>query len=1039
MKNRKIAGRQQSRKLKKLTKRSAATMLALMITTGSFGSVTAYAEEVTVDNGKMTTTESSQSGTEGSQTETDSSQSSTGEDQSGASDSQSTTPSDQTGAGDSQAGSGEGQQGTTDDQSDTETGQTQDDGSTANPYASLERPSQSETVEIIPGIPSDTKKDEEDTMEEGKTDGSAVGTTASPDTNTESGVDAGSGDANENAGITSAESEEKNENDGTGAGTDVTGNSRTQGDGGTEGTAGTGGVENTGNADNAGSAGSTESTTEQSGESEEAETESVTQTENNESATEKNYDYFYDEETGKFHVTFNIKEEAQGDQTVELSKVLEEISLAGKAEFDKYLETPEGKEEYEEARRWSDKYLKHTFNGVTYVLDLDSKSKEVNVYNEPGCTTVFDVYITNGSNHTYVYKDQSFVVATPDVTNDDKTGMIGFDGQEVPKEYSETMLSLGFNKDQEDDSVINHLVDEALKEYPIILHPYYYVDSDGELTKDVKRQTFSQGTSVEKIGSYYYVKVGDYYVKVSSSNVQNKKDNGQVTYSLKKEVDATTNAYILNGKSMETLIYEKVLQRSDSTITQREVKNAVDKYMDAHNYTYESYILDYFNNRDNTAYQEIKELVLSNNDALKELAYYTVDLNERIDTKVPYKYNNFYKNILSFNVGDSETMQEFLDKYKTNEKEDLHDDGYWSFAGTQLTIGDYMADQLNKTDGAWEKANEYFNALTASGITKEEATWAAFTMATNIDGKYANNNYQNTAWSWYSSLVLKQQDGTLNLTKVDAKGNVLGDDEGEEQTSFYLWTVDKKTETAADGTQETTDVTKYCVYVDPVYETVKNDDGTESQKLVKDGYYGWVEYDPDNKALNYTISTTNGTLNIDYALLEGMIYYLQEKAAPDGYDVDSNIYVICDEAAYKKMIEEKGAISVVNPATGVESTAVHLGAIKGGETLNVKLINRKTVVVPDPTPTSTPTSVTDNGGSDGETPEIEPGKVLGVQRAPENKTEESIEEPDMVLGAERLPKTGDTGADAPVMMLGFGLIAALYAWFSGKREKNGLK
>lgn len=45
----------------------------------------------------------------------------------------------------------------------------------------------------------------------------------------------------------------------------------------------------------------------------------------------------------------------------------------------------------------------------------------------------------------------------------------------------------------------------------------------------------------------------------------------------------------------------------------------------------------------------------------------------------------------------------------------------------------------------------------------------------------------------------------------------------------------------------------------------------------------------------------------------------------------------------------------------------------------------------------------------------------------------------MVLGAERLPKTGDTGADAPVMMLGFGLIAALYAWFSGKREKNGLK
>ena len=42
------------------------------------------------------------------------------------------------------------------------------------------------------------------------------------------------------------------------------------------------------------------------------------------------------------------------------------------------------------------------------------------------------------------------------------------------------------------------------------------------------------------------------------------------------------------------------------------------------------------------------------------------------------------------------------------------------------------------------------------------------------------------------------------------------------------------------GNQKTTDVTKYCVYVDPVYETVENKDGTKSQKLVKDGYYGWV-------------------------------------------------------------------------------------------------------------------------------------------------------------------------------------------------------
>ena len=126
-----------------------------------------------------------------------------------------------------------------------------------------------------------------------------------------------------------------------------------------------------------------------------------------------------------------------------------------------------------------------------------------------------------------------------------------------------------------------------------------------------------------------------------------------------------------------------------------------------------------------------------------------------------------------------------------------------------------------------------------------------------------------------------------------------------------------------------------------VYETVENEDGTKSQKLVKDGYYGWVEYDPDNKELNYTVSTTNGTLNIDYALLEGVVYYLQEKAAPDGYKVDSNIYVICDEESYQQMTAEKGVSSVINPATGVESAVVYMGAIKGGETLKSKLCQRK--------------------------------------------------------------------------------------------------
>ena len=51
--------------------------------------------------------------------------------------------------------------------------------------------------------------------------------------------------------------------------------------------------------------------------------------------------------------------------------------------------------------------------------------------------------------------------------------------------------------------------------------------------------------------------------------------------------------------------------------------------------------------------------------------------------------------------------------------------------------------------------------LLASGLTSEEATWAAFAMATNIDFQNAGNDYQNTAWNWYASMVLHQADGTL--------------------------------------------------------------------------------------------------------------------------------------------------------------------------------------------------------------------------------------------------------------------------------------
>lgn len=50
----------------------------------------------------------------------------------------------------------------------------------------------------------------------------------------------------------------------------------------------------------------------------------------------------YDPDTGHFKITFNIKEDAEGDQTIELSKVQEVVDKYGEKQFDEWLQTDKG-------------------------------------------------------------------------------------------------------------------------------------------------------------------------------------------------------------------------------------------------------------------------------------------------------------------------------------------------------------------------------------------------------------------------------------------------------------------------------------------------------------------------------------------------------------------------------------------------------------------------------------------------------------------------------------------------------------------------
>lgn len=225
----------------------------------------------------------------------------------------------------------------------------------------------------------------------------------------------------------------------------------------------------------------------------------------------------------------------------------------------------------------------------------------------------------------------------------------------------------------------------------------------------------------------------------------------------------------------------------------------------------------------------------------------------------------------------------------------------------------------------------------------------------------------------------------------------------------------------------------YCTYVEPTYTT--NEAG--EQVLEKDGFYCWVKYDPSKDKLTYTVTTTNGKLNIDYALLENVVYYLQEAIAPDGYDTDPEIYVICDEESYKEL----EGTEVTNPATGATSKVTEsswLGSILGGKTLSINFMNTATVVPdPDPEPTPDPDPVppvdpdipVDPANPDN--PPVKDADPDETPVTPGNPQNPAVQ--DAAPDAAALPQTGTTSWMAGVLAsLGSLLLAC--GWFFTRKQ-----
>ena len=771
---------------------------------------------------------------------------------------------------------------TGDNTDQTTDGEGDGDNTSSDDKPTIERPEQSETVETLPGTAEDNKdhikgEDKDDTEDKGETG------EETPDTGDTDTGDTDTGDTD------TGDTEEKGEE---GSGSEGTPEEKGEEGSGSEGTP-------------------------------------EEKPEETPKEDDTDYSCAYDPKSGHFKITFNIKEDAEGDQTIELSKVNEVVHQYGEDVVDKWLATEEGQNWYKNEEGWIglDKVEKNVkiANNVEYCVSYTRDEngniqRKVALVPQAGDTVIYDVSLANGSKHTYVYQDGSLTVATAKLPkNDNPNASVGFDGQPLPDIIADTNVVITYNRGKDVHGCMEDLIDQL----------------------DVDRQYDSPST----------------------------------------------------------------------------VRRAVDKYIKNHyNGDYDAYILDYYNKKDGTRYTSVNDLLANNEAALTDLNKSgTGEKLHSITFDSPTYYNHFYKNVLSLKVDDSDKLEEF--KKDTGVS--------WNSSGKELTIGDYMYDKLNSTEGAWDKANSYFNALLSSGLNEDEATWAAFALAVNLDGELANNNIQNKPLSWYASMVLHQADGTLDLTKTDKDtGEIIGDDEGEGQTSFYLWKYETDKKTGEKNPM-------YCTYVEPTYTT--NEDG--EQVLEKDGFYCWVKYDPTKDKLTYTVTTTNGKLNIDYALLENVVYYLQEAIAPDGYDTDPEIYVICDEESYKEL----EGTEVTNPATGATSkvsTDSWLGSILGGKTLSINFVNTATVPDPEPTPDPDPVPPVDPDipvdPANPDNPPVQDETPSGeTPVTPENPQNPAVQ--DAAPDAAALPQTGTTSWMAGVLAsLGSLLLAC--GWFFTRKQ-----
>ncbi len=673
-----------------------------------------------------------------------------------------------------------------------------------------------------------------------------------------------------------------------------------------------------------------------------------------------NWSVFWNEKTQSYELTYEIADDAHGDQVVDLTKALEllnqyaqsienaekpEAPVKDFAEPGLSQEDQDKLNAYEADKKdWDERLWPYICEAVAQFNDqkwVDSHTPE----------QILKEFNTNPYKHFYGYgKDEVYAMPVkPDVPEIDVNSP---EYQEQMAEYEKKLaeynekyaayekLLADYNRQEN----ANVLEPGDIRKFTIYLtsksgHTYRYKDGSFTLaTPDLSgRPDLNQegvngfdGQLLPDGTNGYVDKESSYKVSTGLKPIMDMlMDCGIAEKELKFGHDSFEDLVtkVMNYKDKDgnpygIAIIEEFADRLGLQYTITDSGNPKD--YERYNCQFENlnggiqdYLVKYYSELDGREYKDLNEVFSLSIAARNDLTDTSNSAAQNQDMTFggdhigitygkDFTYNQFYQQLLGFIYGDQADIDGLLGDPTGTNNSNHPEFGPDSWGSGDLGLDYSVAlEQYMSHQAAWEAANAYFNKLLGEGLSSKDAMGKAFAMAVNMDGSLTSNEWQLTKWGWSNSIELEQMDFSFNLTKTDMEtGEIIADSD----TGFAIWY------NSDDGNK------MYCHY----------DESTG------DYYFDATEA---------VVTTQNGQLNIDFTMLKDIVYYLQEVNAPDGYEVDPTVYLIMNSDDYASLSDQMKA-EIQNETNG-EFGFLDLDVSDDGLTVSTDFGNVKIVAPPE--------------------------------------------------------------------------------------------